>query len=293
MTAGAGQSRDGDYQKHIFDTAAYDKKNTCLCCKQAQKGATMAVTIILDAGHGGYDNGASYNGRREKDDTLRVTLAVGQKLENAGYNVLYTRTTDRYDSPYEKAQIANRSGADYFISFHRNSGVTPNTYNGTQALVYETGTEAERLGRAINDQLVKFGFKDLGVVERPGLVVLRRTQMPAVLMELGFINNDEDNRMFDQRFDEMVDAIVAGVEQAVPLKKTAGKYGVQVGLYRYESNAEYMREQLESQGYLATVRREDPYYAVIAGREDSLEDAMALQTRLRQDGYDTLVVNME
>ncbi len=47
----------------------------------------MAVTIILDAGHGGYDNGASYNGRREKDDTLRVALAVGEKLENAGYNV--------------------------------------------------------------------------------------------------------------------------------------------------------------------------------------------------------------
>ena len=100
----------------------------------------MAVTIILDAGHGGYDNGASYNGRKEKDDALRVTLAVGKKLEDAGYDVLYTRTTDRYDSPFEKAQIANRSGADYFISFHRNSGINPNTYSGSQALVYETGT---------------------------------------------------------------------------------------------------------------------------------------------------------
>ena len=123
----------------------------------------MAATIILDAGHGGYDNGASYQGRKEKDDTLRVTLAVGQKLEDAGYNVLYTRTTDRYDSPIEKARIANRSGADYFISFHRNSGANPNTYNGTQALVYEAGTEAERVGEAINQELVDFGFKDLGV----------------------------------------------------------------------------------------------------------------------------------
>ena len=110
---------------------------------------------------------------------------MGQKLKDAGYNVLYTRTTDRYDSPFEKAQIANRSGADYFISFHRNSGTTPNTYNGTQALVYAADTEAERLGEIINQELVDFGFKDLGVVERPGLVVLRRTQMPAVLMELG------------------------------------------------------------------------------------------------------------
>ncbi len=258
----------------------------------AQEGETMAITIILDAGHGGYDNGASYNGRKEKDDNLRVTLAVGEKLEDAGYNVLYTRTTDRYDSPFEKSQIANRSGADYFISFHRNSSTVPNTYNGTQALVYELGTEAARLGESINQELVDFGFKDLDVVERPGLVVLRRTQMPAVLMELGFINHDGDNKLFDEQFDQMVDAIVTGVEKALPLETPVRKYGVQVGLYRYESNAEYMREQLEDQGYFASIRWEDPYYAVIVGREDSLEGAMELQSGLRQDGYDTLVVSM-
>ncbi len=252
----------------------------------------MAITIVLDAGHGGYDNGASYNGRKEKDDVLRATLAVGQQLEEAGYNVLYTRTTDRYDSPFEKAQIANRSGADYFISFHRNSGINPNTYSGTQALVYAADTEAERLGRSINDELVDFGFKDLGVVERPGLVVLRRTKMPAVLMELGFINNDEDNELFDQKFNEMVEAIVEGVEEALPLSEPEKWYGVQVGLYRYESNAEFMREQLESQGYLASIRWEAPYYAVVVGREDSLEDAMELQMELRRDGYDTLVVTL-
>ncbi len=226
----------------------------------------------------------------KKDDTLEVALAVGQKLKDAGYNVLYTRTTDRYDSPFEKAQIANRSGADYFISFHRNSGTIPNTYNGTQALVYAADTEAERLGEIINQELVDFGFKDLGVVERPGLVVLRRTQMPAVLMELGFINNDMDNQMFDQRFGEMVDAIVTGVEKAIPIDASANRYGVQVGLFRHESNAEYLKEQLESQGYFVTVRRDEPYYAVVVGREATLEDAKDLQDQLRQEGYDTLVV---
>lgn len=252
----------------------------------------MAVTIVLDAGHGGFDNGASYQGRREKDDVLRATLAVGQKLEDAGYDVLYTRTTDRYDSPAEKAAIANRSGADYFISFHRNSGANPNTYNGTQALVYAADTEAERLGEAINRELVDFGFRDLSVEERPGLVVLRRTQMPAVLMELGFINHDADNRMFDQRFDEMVDAIVRGVEKAIPPEGASRRYGVQVGLFRREANAEYLRQQLESQGYFVTVRRQSPYYAVIVGRESAPEDAKMLQDQLRQEGYDTLVVTL-
>ncbi len=252
----------------------------------------MAVTIILDAGHGGYDNGASYAGRKEKDDALKVTLAVGQKLEDAGYHVLYTRTTDRYDSPLEKAQIANRSGADYFISFHRNSGIAPNTYHGTQALVYEANTEAARLGESINDELVKFGFQDLGLDERPGLVVLRRTKMPAVLMELGFINHDGDNQLFDQRFDEMVDAIVTGVERALPLNPPAKQYGVQVGLYRYESNARYQMEELQEQGYDAMVRYEEPYYAVVVGREATLEGAAELQSQLRQDGYETLIVSL-
>ena len=54
----------------------------------------MDVDIILDAGHGGFDNGASYMGRAEKDDVLRLTLAVGAKLKEAGYHVYYTRTTE-------------------------------------------------------------------------------------------------------------------------------------------------------------------------------------------------------
>ena len=95
------------------------------------------ATVMLDAGHGGYDNGASFNGRREKDDTLNLTLAVGNILENAGVDVLYTRTTDIYQSPLQKARIANESDADYFISIHRNSSTSPDMYAGVQTLVYE------------------------------------------------------------------------------------------------------------------------------------------------------------
>lgn len=252
----------------------------------------MTPTIMIDSGHGGMDNGAVYKGRKEKDDNLRVGLAVGEKLENAGYNVLYTRTTDVYDTPLQKAQKANNAGADYFFSFHRNSGEVPNTYSGAQALVYSDNTRAYQIGETIMDQLVALGFKDLGVVERPGLVVLRRTYMPAVLLELGFINNDEDNRIFDEQFDEMVDAIVRGIEQSIPLTTAPKQYGVQVGLFRYASNADYLQEELQDMGYTVMVRREEPYYAVVVGREPTLEDAVNLQGQLRQQGYDTLVVNV-
>lgn len=252
----------------------------------------MAPTIVIDSGHGGMDNGAVYKGRKEKDDTLRIGLAVGERLENAGYNVVYTRTTDRYDTPFQKAQIANNAGADYFFSFHRNSGEVPNTYSGAQALVYSDNTRAAQIGEAIMNQLVQIGFKDLGVVERPGLVVLRRTNMPAVLLELGFINNDEDNRIFDEQFDEMADAIVRGIEQTIPVTPAARQYGVQVGLFRYQSNADFLKEELEDMGYTVMVRYQDPYYAVVVGQEPTTEDAAKLQNQLSRKGYNTMVVRI-
>ena len=81
----------------------------------------MAYKVILDPGHGGSDPGATYNGRQEKDDALRLAMSVGELLRNAGFNVEYTRTTDVYNTPFEKATIGNNSGAVLFVSFHRNS----------------------------------------------------------------------------------------------------------------------------------------------------------------------------
>ena len=73
----------------------------------------MPYSIMLDAGHGGRDPGAVYNGRQEKDDTLALVLAVGEILQNRGLDVLYTRTTDEYESPYQKAMEANEAGVDF------------------------------------------------------------------------------------------------------------------------------------------------------------------------------------
>ncbi len=169
------------------------------------------MLIALDAGHGGSDPGAVYNGRLEKDDNLRLAMAVGDILRNNGVDVVYTRTDDVYETPYQKATEANEAGADYFVSFHRNSGENPNTAAGSQVLIYSGGGEKERLARNIQNNLVQQGFRDLGIVERPNLVVLKRTSMPAVLLETGFINNDADNARFDADFDQIANAIAAGI----------------------------------------------------------------------------------
>lgn len=97
----------------------------------------MPYSIMLDAGHGGRDPGAVYQGRQEKDDTLRLTLAIGEILQNNGIDVEYTRTTDIYESPLQKAQEANAAGVDFFVSIHRNSFPTDNVVSGVESLVYD------------------------------------------------------------------------------------------------------------------------------------------------------------
>ena len=172
--------------------------------------------IALDAGHGGSDPGAVYKDRREKDDTLDLTLAVGDILKKNGIDVYYTRTTDEYETPFKKATDANNSGANLFVSIHRNSSENPNQYSGVETLVYsDTGLKAE-VARNINNQLEDAGFKNLGVDERKNLVILKRTKMPAVLVEAGFINNDKDNYLFDEEFDSIAQAIADGILESIP-----------------------------------------------------------------------------
>lgn len=165
--------------------------------------------------HGGANPGAVYNGRQEKDDALALVLAIGPILEANGVDVYYTRTTDIYESPYQKAQEGNEVGADYFVSIHRNSSPYPNQYTGIESLVYNRYSEAARMANNINMQLEAVGFVNHGVNERPNLVVLNSTEMPAVLVEVGFINTDADNMLLDERFDDVAQAIADGILQTI------------------------------------------------------------------------------
>ncbi|MBQ5919280.1 MAG: N-acetylmuramoyl-L-alanine amidase [Lachnospiraceae bacterium] len=175
----------------------------------------MAYRIVIDPGHGGEDFGATYNGRNEKDDNLNLALAVGRILADNGIDVLYTRTEDVYNTPFEKATMGNNANADLFLSIHRNALPTPNTGTGVETLVYNDQGIKSRLARNINSELGNLGFDVRGVIERPNLVVLKRTKMPAVLVEAGFINNDADNEKFDAEFNEIAQAIADGILNTV------------------------------------------------------------------------------
>lgn len=171
--------------------------------------------VVIDAGHGGSDPGAVYQGRQEKDDVLALALAVGNILEQSGIDVYYTRTDDIYETPARKAAEGNAAGADYFVSIHRNASPSPNQYTGVETLVYDLYGEEARLATNINAKLEQVGFENQGLNERSNLAVLNQTQMPAVLVEVGFINTDADNVLFDQRFDDIARAIADGIIETV------------------------------------------------------------------------------
>ena len=247
--------------------------------------------IMLDAGHGGEDPGAVSGGRQEKDDTLRLTLAVGDLLKNRGVDVEYTRTTDVYQTPFQKATIANQSGADYFISFHRNSSPTPNQYTGVETLIYNKSGINYDMAKNIVGALGEVGFQDLGVKERPGLVVLRRTTMPAVLIEAGFLNTDQDNRMFDEKFDEIAQAIASAILGTLGEEDVEGPtyYRVQAGAFTKRQNADQLLYELLDQGYPAFLLNEDGYYKVQVGAYLQLGNAIAMEQKLRDAGYSTMI----
>ena len=259
----------------------------------------MPYSMMLDSGHGGSDPGAVYRGRREKDDTLRLTLAVGEILQENGIEVLYTRTTDVYLSPYERAVEANQAGVDFFLSIHRNSYPTDNEVMGVESLIYDLSGLKYQMAQEINEQLETVGFVDLGVKARPNLVVLKRTRMPAVLVEAGFINSDTDNKLFDSNFQDIAQAIATGVldtlqnagvlkEPETPMERT--KYRIQVGLFRNRNNAARQQETLEDRGFPAYIDQWKQYYRVISGEYDMLDEAVAAQRRLKRAGFETLLI---
>ena len=253
----------------------------------------MPISIMLDAGHGGRDPGAVYNGRQEKDDALRLVLAVGEILQNNGLDVEYTRTTDIYQSPYEKAAEANNAGVDYFVSIHRNSFPTDNVVSGVESLVYDLSGIKLEMAENINDQLEAVGFVNLGVEARPNLIVLNRTKMPAVLVEAGFINSNTDNALFDQNFDDIAQAIASGIldtlkpTQSVP---DPSVYSVQVGSFRNPAYANRLLNELLEQDYTASITEGDGFFRVRVGSFEDLEDAAEMEQRLKRAGYPTVIV---
>lgn len=211
----------------------------------------MQYRIVIDAGHGGRDNGATSDGRKEKDDALRLALAVGNILSNAGIDVDYTRTSDVYNSPLEKAVMGNNADANLFVSLHRNASGSKNKATGVETLIYDNKGIKSEIADNINENLEKLGFRNRGTKLRNDLVVLKRTKMPALLVEVGFIDNDNDNALFDREFYNIAQAIADGILDSldVPALSYTPTYKVQLGNYPSLQEALATNNTLHSMGF--------------------------------------------
>ena len=183
------------------------------------------IRIFIDQGHNPQNpnSGAEANGVREQD----VNYAVGKELEalllaNGNFEVEVSRPTPETQlgsnqatsstaSLRTRVQAANRWGADYFISLHCNANPNPQA-NGSEAYVYQRQGEAYSLAENILTEMTKItGLRNRGVMINPALYVLRKTTMPAVLVEMGFITNPEEAQLLENQPALFAEGIYNGI----------------------------------------------------------------------------------
>lgn len=181
----------------------------------------MAIKIYIDQGHNpkNPNAGAEGNGLREQDIVFRVGIELAELLRRSGnYDVRLSRPnadtqigTSNTTSLRLRVADANSWGADYFISIHTNASSIPSA-TGSEAFAYSEPSVAFSLGEDILEGLEdSTGLQNRGMKVRTNLYVLRKTAMPAVLVELGFITNASDARLMNTQPELFARGIYNGI----------------------------------------------------------------------------------
>ena len=231
---------NGQYVTNIYKISGKDHifKNDGRWVSEVPEGfvkGQYSKTIFLDPGHGGRDSGAYYYNVAEKDLNMQVYRKLRKKLEELGYKVLTSRDSDiDVDFITERSRMVNKTNSDIFISIHFNAtGSAYSKSSGIQTYSYsdepdypskinpywhnhpDRMSESKRLAAAIHSSLLaETGAKDAGLLER-SFAVLRETAKPAVLLELGYMDNFAENQQIrDSHYqDKLVAGIVKGIQK--------------------------------------------------------------------------------
>ncbi len=171
------------------------------------------LTIVVDAGHGDHDPGASNGKLLEKDINLDVALYLEKKLKSAGANVVMTRRDDSFLELRERSNIANNLNADAFISVHTNAA--SEAAHGIETYWYDkySSAESKALAESIQKRLIEVTEASNRGVKNQSFSVIRESRMASVLVEVGFLTNNEEYKLLlTQSYrEELADGIYQGV----------------------------------------------------------------------------------
>jgi len=168
--------------------------------------------VVVDAGHGGHDSGASVAGVREKDLNLALALLVQEKARGKGLRVILTRTTDTYVELVERVRLAERAGAVLYVSIHANYHRDPRVCGVETWVDTNASPESVRLAESLQRAVVwATGAKDRGV--RRQTLYLRHTTLPAALVEVGYLSCPaEREKLQDPAYQEKIaEGIILGI----------------------------------------------------------------------------------
>lgn len=182
------------------------------------------IVVCIDAGHGGDDVGAILDKRYEKDDTLEIAKLVKKYLRKQNVKVVMTRKKDKSLSLEERCKIANNKKADFFVSIHRNSAKTGNgieIWCNSNKREEDTNLANTIIEKLQNTEIQKNRGVKYGTIngEDSDYYVLKNTNMPSCLIELGFITDEKDNQLLDSHKKEYAKAIADGIVQTIENRK--------------------------------------------------------------------------
>ncbi len=228
---------DGESERGYYIlTIKYDTETTAIITKGnttssevivefAGAGSTIDtslygnIVVVIDPGHGGKDPGASYNGVHEKTLNLDTSLKLRDLLEESGFKVALTRSTDVYIGLYERADLANALDADLFLSIHHNAVSSNPSAQGVLTLYDGSKMPAKTtFAKTIQRNMVSgLGAKDMRLMNKPKYIVTRETNMASALAELGFMSNPYELSLLTQDYyrQKCAQALFNGIKEYV------------------------------------------------------------------------------
>lgn len=271
------------------------------------------MLVVLDAGHGGRDPGANYKNLQEKNIVLQITHLVREHLlAHFVVDVALTRNSDEFVGLSQRARFANSKDADLFVSIHVNAGGG----EGFESYIYSgnlnrrTTIYQNVIHETIMNTLKRYGVNNRGQ-KQANFAVLRETAMPAVLLEILFIDTAMDRELLrnDSFLRNTAAAISMGIADALDLPEqqvggistgepSTGEntgtpngtvFRVQAGAFESLENAEELARQLEDQGFQSYVYEEGGLFKVQAGAFSEYENARLLATALNGKGFQSFI----